>query len=93
MALGGQRDQPRTPALGLREGEIDFASRGEGDGGVAVGKLLADGESGGADGAGRAKNSDFLHIGYFRRWLEAGYGARVGVRGRGCERLNTDDTD
>jgi hypothetical protein len=51
VALGGQRDQLRAPAFGLLKGQIDVGAGGEGDGGVTVGKLLADGEGGGADRA------------------------------------------
>ena len=56
--FSGQRDDLRPPARSLREGLIDVASCGQRGHAVALGKLLDDGESALADGAGGAENGE-----------------------------------
>ena len=65
--FGGDGDEEGAPAEGLGEGGVEVGACGEGDGEVAVGELLADGEGGGSDGTGAAKDCDLLHGIYFRR--------------------------
>ena len=58
MLFGGQRDDLRPPAAGLRKGFLDVAPGRQGGDGVAVGKLLDDGEGALSDGAGGTENCD-----------------------------------
>ena len=56
--FGGHRNDLRTPADGLREGFVDVAAGGQRGHGVALRKLLDDGEGALADGAGGTENGE-----------------------------------
>ena len=56
--FGGQRDQLRPPADGLRKGFVEVAPGGQRGHLVAVRKLLDDGEGALADGAGGTENGE-----------------------------------
>ena len=58
--FGGQRDELRPPADGLRKGFVDVAAGGQRGDGVALGKLLDDGEGALADGAGGTENGEIV---------------------------------
>jgi hypothetical protein len=59
--FGGEGDDLRTPAEGLREGEVVVAAGGEGDGLEVGGVGVAEAEGALADGAGGAEDGDLLH--------------------------------
>ena len=56
--FGGQRNHARPPAHGLRKGFVDVAAGGQRGDGVALRKLLNDGEGALSDGAGGTENGE-----------------------------------
>ncbi len=69
--FGGEGDDLRAPANGLREGLVDVAAGGEGGDGIALGELLDDGEGALADGAGGTEDGESFQSGLEpARWPE-----------------------
>ncbi len=56
--LGGQRNELGAPADGLRKSLVDVAAGGERSYGVALRKLLNDGEGALPDGTGGTENGE-----------------------------------